>query len=76
MEIKACFFPAMFTDRLNSMTSWWFIDHRVRVSDHKGPDRTQTGSLSRNTASADEVDIFYYSKAKQWTLIHTRGKAA
>lgn len=55
----------MFMNCLNPMTSWWFIDHRARVSNHKGPDRTQTGFLSRNTVSADTVDIFYYSKAEQ-----------
>lgn len=68
MEMKT-FFQAMFLDPFNSMTSWWSLGQRRRVSDHKASDRTQTDFLSRKIASEEEADIIILRLRNEQLLI-------
>jgi hypothetical protein len=47
------------------MNAWYCGEHRLRISAHKVPKRTQVDFLGRKSGGEEEIEIFYYSKAKQ-----------
>ena len=55
----------MFMDLLDSMICWLSVNHRLSISSHKDPGKTQIDFLSSKTAGEEETDITYYCKAKQ-----------